>query len=576
MSVEMPSKELPKSFNDWPNFQGFNSPYQEHSPVKLKVKGNIPAWAAGVLYRTGTSASEIETDSGKTFKVHHWFDGLAVVHRFQILPPDSEHDSVRVLYNSRSTCDGLIERIRKTGDVGKITFGRKYDPCTSYFKKVMSIFQPYQPGSKPDERSMSVTLSVNFPGLSSTGEKQHHGHASGIQTLCNKTDVNAFQMLDPETLEPVGLASQTTLHPDLKGILSSAHAKSDPITGDVFNYNLDLGPKPTYRIFRVSASTGETSILATFHADAAYLHSFVLSKHYVVLCVWNSFFTAGGASILWKQNIVDALADYDSSRPARWYVVDRCSPEEGGQGLVATYESDHFYCFHTINAFEETSSDGSSVDIVADLATYPNLDTLKKLYLPNLISTSPAAAAYANSGDHCLRPVLKRFRLSSIPSTPVTTARRATLELTSEPLKCPELPTINPAYVLRRHRYVYGVVNTGKSTFFDSLVKYDTETGATLTWSEHGQTAGEAIFVPRRREEGTGDDSEDEDDGILLTVVLDGPAGRSYLLALDPKTMTETGRAELDGPVGFAFHGTHVSALGSEGIGGAKGRGLDY
>ncbi|KKA19799.1 Carotenoid cleavage dioxygenase [Rasamsonia emersonii CBS 393.64] len=569
-STQISPKELPKSFNDWPNFQGFNSTYQEHSPVELKVKGNIPAWAAGVLYRTGTGASEVETDSGKTFKVHHWFDGLAVVHRFQILPPDSEHDSVRVLYNSRSTCDGLIEKIRKTGDVGQVTFGRKYEPCTSFFKKVMSIFQPNQLGcSKPDERSMSVTLSTNFPGLSATGERQHHGHASGIQTLCNKTDANAFQMLDPETLEPVGLASQTTLHPDLKGPLSSAHARSDPITGDVFNYNLDLGPKPTYRIFRVS-STGKTSILASFHADAAYLHSFFLSKHYVVLCVWNSFFTASGASILWKKNIVDALADYDPSRPARWYVVDRRPPEEGGQGLVAIYESDHFYCFHTINAFEEASADGSTVDIVADLVTYPNLDTLKKLYLPNLISTSPATAEYAKAS---VNPVLKRFRLSSIPLTPVKTAKQAVLELTSEPLKCPELPTINPAYVLRRHRYVYGVVNTGKSTFFDSLVKYDTETGATLTWSEHGQTAGEAIFVPRRGTEAA--DNLDEDDGILLTVVLDGPAGRSYLLALDPKTMTETGRAELDGPVGFAFHGTHVPAAG-KGFGGAEGRGLDF
>jgi torulene dioxygenase len=481
------------------------------------------------------------------------------------------------VYNSRSTCDGLIEQIRKTGDAGGITFGRKYDPCKSFFKKVMSTFQPAFEGTDPNERNMSITLSVNFPGISPTGERGHNGHDSGIQTLCNRTDTNSFQMLDPETLEPVGLTSQTALHPDLQGPMSCAHAKSDPVTGDVFNYNLQFGMRPTYRIFCVSASTGKTSVLASFHADAAYLHSFFLSKHYVILCVWNSFFTLGGAKILWTRNVVDAMADYDPSRPARWYVVDRRSPEEGGQGLVATYESDHFYCFHTINAFEEASADGSSIDIVADLSSYPNLDTLKKTYLPNLISTSPDATTYADVDTYCLRPQLKRFRLQSIPLTPVKTPRKAKLELTSEPMKCPELPTINPAYVLRRHRYIYGVVDTGKSTFFDSLIKYDIETGETLTWSQHGQTAGEAIFVPRRRtaEEAIGD-SQDEDDGILLSVVLDGPAGSSYLLVLDPKTMTETGRAELDGPVGFGFHGTHVSALGSEGIGGAEGRGLDY
>jgi torulene dioxygenase len=504
--------------------------------------------------------------------VQHWFDGLSVVHRFQILAPDSEHASVRVLYNSRSTCDGLIETIRKVGgDPRMISFGRKYDPCTSYFKKVMSTFQPGPP--KPDEYTMSVTLSANFPGLSARGEKQPHGHASGIQTLCNKTDGSRIQMLDPETLEPIGIASQAVLHPDLKGPFSSAHAKSDPVTGDVFNYNLEIGIRSMYRIFRVSASTGKTSILACLYADAAYIHSFFLSKHYIVLCVWNSFFAASDASILLKDNFIDSLAEYDSSRPAQWYVVDRRPSDEGGQGLVAMYESEPFFCYHTINAFEETSADGSSTDLVADLVTYPNLDTLKRLYLPNLLSTSPAAAALADPSNLSIRPELKRFRLSSIPLS-LKTAQEAILERTSEPFTCPELPTINPAYVLRHHRYVYGVLDTGKSTLFDGLVKYNTETGATLTWSQHGQTAGEAIFVPRQR--GTeANDGQDEDDGILLSVVLDGPAGRSYLLALDPKTMTEIGRAELDGPVGFGFHGTHIAVPGSEDISRPDGRSLD-
>jgi len=60
----------------------------------------------------------------------------------------------------------------------------------------MSIFHSYRAEGiqgKPDGYTMTVTLSANFPGLSKTGEKQHHGHASGIQTLCNKTDANGFR-----------------------------------------------------------------------------------------------------------------------------------------------------------------------------------------------------------------------------------------------------------------------------------------------------------------------------------------------------------------------------------------------
>ncbi|EQL34789.1 hypothetical protein RJZ90_000030 [Blastomyces dermatitidis] len=593
-----------KSSNDWPNHQGFNSTYEERTPVELKVTGDIPAWAAGVLYRTGTGRSEIETDQRQTFKVAHWFDGLAVVHRFQILPPDATHPSVRVFYNSRSCCDGLIERIRKTGKGNEMSFAAKYDPCTSYFQKAMSLFRPAPPKTPgADQQSMSITLSVNFPGLSSsTTTQKTSGHASGIHTLTNKTDAAVFQTLDPETLEPIGLASQQVLHPALKGPISAAHAKSDPATGDVYNFNLELGKCPIYRIFHVSAATGKTSVLATLtNARAAYLHSLFLTEHYVILCVWNSYFTAGGLAILWHKNIVDAIADYDPSKKSTWYVIDRRPTDQGGRGLVATYKSDPFFCFHTVNAYEEPSPDGSGdIDIVADLTTYNNLDIIKRFYLSNIVSTSPNAAKYAAGIDPASRAIYKRFRLPSVPvpspssSTPTPSKaskpKRAILDFKNEAANTPELPTLNPHYVTRRHRYVYGVTDSGKSSFLDGLVKVDTETKQTIHWKEWGQNPGEPIFVPRRiiprqeGESGSENDSEDavgevekevdadvfdEDDGVLLSVVLDGLKGKSYLLVLDAKNLKEVGRAEVAGPIGFGFHGTHVSAM-------SGGRGLDY
>lgn len=547
--------------------------------MELKVKGEIPAWAAGTLYRTGTGVSEIETSQNKTFKVKHFFDSMAVVHRFQILAPDSDNPSVRVLYNSRSTCDGLIEQIKKTGNRESITFAAKYDPCMSYFKKIMSVFNPTIGENKPDERTMSVTVSVNFPGLEAPGDgSASYQKGTGIKTLCNKTDNSFLQMLDPETLEPVGMASQKVLHPDLKGAFSCAHAKSDPVTGDVYNYNLETAWSSTYRVFHVSASTGKTSILATIpNADAAYIHSFFLTENYIILCVWNSFYSMGGATVLWKRNIVDALTAYDPSRPARWYVIDRRTPAEGGEGLLKVYESDPFFCFHTVNAYEEPSPESTgTVDIVADLVAYPNLDCLKRFYLPNLISTSPDAATWADPSNTSWRPLIKRFRIPSVPDPSAkkndnSTPTKVSLEFTSDKLVAPELPTINPLYITKPHRYMYGVMDAGEAAFFGGLVKYDMLTHEQKKWSHHGQSAGEPIFVPRKREA-----EVEEDDGVLLSVALDGPAGRSYLLVLDARTMLEVGRAEVDGALGFGLHGTHVSAFGGKGVGGEKGRGLDY
>lgn len=536
------------------------------------MTGNIPSWAAGTLYRTGTGQAEIQTEKNGTFKTRHWFDALAVVHRFQILAPDEDNPKVRVIYNSRSTCDGLIKRIQKTGDPRMMSFGRRYDPCRSFFQKVMAVFKPAE-APAPDAVSMSITLSADFPGLTKAGATSLGGPSSiGIGNLINKTDNSNLQSLDPETLEPLGLAAQTVLHPDLKGPFSASHAKSDPVTGDVYNYNLFPGCPATYRVFRVSASTGKTSILATIRADAAYLHSFCLSERFVILCVWNSRHVAGGLKILWSRNIVDGLT-YDSSQPAKWFVVDRRPPEEGGKGLVAVYDSDPFFCFHTVNAYEEPSATGEGMDIVADLVIYNNLDCLKQFYFENLVSSSPSADAQAANLTYTTR--LTRFRLPSVP-TLVTKVKplpkKAVIEFQVTPDEVLELPTLNPRYVTRAHRYIYGVKHSDNSSFFDALMKYDTKTRQTTYWTKPGQSAGEAIFIPRKPPVGVAVDGDGavhelaEDDGVLLSVVLDGAAGKSYLLVLDARDMTEIARADANGAIGFGFHGTHVPNLGKRGL----------
>ncbi|OAL29375.1 hypothetical protein AYO22_02269 [Fonsecaea multimorphosa] len=557
-------------YRDWPNTMGvsisvcvmdapneyrlqFDANYEEKTPVELRVQGIIPPYTAGTLFRTGLGPRSLHTSKDTEFKINHWFDNFSQVHRFQIHAPQPD-SKVRVTYNSRLVSDGLIEKIKKTGRLDDFTFAAKYDPCKSLFQKVQAVFQPSAPPLKPNEVSAAVTISLNFPGFARDGQKSEGPRDPGqAMTLCNKTDANIFQFLDPETLEPVGIARQAVLHPDLKGVGSGAHAKTDPETGDVFNYNLDFGRTGTYRLWRTSASTGKTSILATFHHAPAYLHSLFLTKNYVILCVWNSFYKAGGASILWNRNLLDAMA-WDGTRPTTWFVVDKRSPEEGGKGVVAKYISEAFYSFHTINAYEEPSrSQPGAVDIVCDLAAYDNMDVLHHFYLDNLMSDHPQAHGYADSLSSSSRPSYRRYRLPVIPTTPKPGHFHASLEHESAKVDAFELPVVNPKMVTRKHRYMYGITDTGKSTFVDGLVKYDAETHATTRWSVQGQSPGEPIFV--------GDpQSEDEDGGVLLSVVLDGPGGKSYLLVLDAKTMTEVGRAHVDGVIGFGFHGLHVSS----------------
>ncbi|KAI9701183.1 MAG: hypothetical protein M1836_001852 [Candelina mexicana] len=539
-----------RPLNDWPNDIGFEASHEERVAIELSVTGRIPAFAAGTLYRTGPGGYQVEASNGRVLSRSHWFDGFSQVHRFQIIAPIDTRSNTRVLYNSRRTVDRLVENIWKSGSFEGFSFGQKRDPCESYFKKVMSVFTPDTTPLKADERNVGVTISINMPG-STHSKSSGNNHASAISSLVTKTDASTFQQIDPETLEPIGLATQQSLNSELKGPMSAAHAKSDPQSGDIFNYNLEFGMKPVYRVFRVSTSTGKTDILATIKtAEAAYLHSLLLTENFVILCVWGSYYAKGGAMVLWEKNLLDAIADFDYTKRTKWYVIDR----KHGKGVVATYESDPFFCFHTINAFEQPSpSNESEIDIIADLTVYDNLDVLKRFYYENLKSTSPAALNYVGEKGNTTRGSTKRFRLPSITAVPVTGSSKADIIWTVPQTSSIELPTLNPNYVTKPHRYTYGVTDRGYSTFVDGLAKFDTETQQSLHWQEHGHSPGEAIFVADPQ-------GKREDDGVLLSVVLDGLSEKSYLLCLDATTMTEVGRASLETVVGFGFHGSHFPA----------------
>ncbi|KAL4929121.1 carotenoid oxygenase family protein [Aspergillus undulatus] len=597
-------------FNNWPNNQGFDGNHEQKTPVELTVTGHIPSYAAGLLYRTGPGRYKVDTEKGNTFQVSHWFDGFSQTHRFQLIPPPpaSPGSGMRVLYNSRFSTDELIEHACTTGSLaGNFSFSGVRDPCKALYQKAQVTYEPLNGG--PSSKNIGVTLSVNFPGMppasEPTGKQEPNAGsqpANAIKTLHAKTDNSSFKQLDPETLEPIGLADQTALHPDLNGPLSASHAKADPETGDIYNYNLSFAPIPTYRVFHVSATTGETTILATFPGTPSYLHSFFLTKNYVIICVWNAHLSPEGFA---KGSYMAALREFDDSLPAKWYVVDR----RHGNGLVATYESPAFFCFHIINAWEEmkTNPDDQSqsqIDIVAECAAYKNTDILKRLYYEYLSSNSPAAhpAVEARNNGGRTQSQIARHRLPGLaiptgsplsapaistatavassskesPAVPVPVpvpapgptavshppTRTAMLESTSCSHLSPDLPILNPFYITRPHRYTYAPIDRGLSTFVDGLMKFDSLTSEVKIWSEHAQSPGEAIFVPDP-------EGEDEDDGVLLSVVLDGFSGNSYLLVLDARGMKEVGRASVHGVVAFGFHGLHVSTTG---VGRAGGR----
>ncbi|KAE9578963.1 Beta,beta-carotene 15,15'-dioxygenase [Colletotrichum fructicola] len=553
------------AYDEWPNEAGFDGLTEERGPIELSIQGEIPAWAAGALYRTGPGSCKIEDTPKGTYYISHWFDGLAHTHKFDIVPredDDSRQGSspTRVMYSSRRQCDQLVQDIQALGPQNRFTFGQRRDPCVGMFGKIMSVFSR---GTAPN---ICVAVNANVPGLTPTtpGATDQGpagpGHRNGVRSIWLSTDANPLLEINAETLEPVGTARQTKLHPDLTGPMSCAHAQRDPETGDMFNFNLAFGRLATYRIFRVSAATGKTEILASIseaEGKPAYIHSFFLSKSFVVLCIPVTHLGYNGLKVPWERNILDSIEPFDASKRCRWYFVDRLH----NKGVVATFETPAGFFFHSTNAFEEAADDGSGVDVFCEAAYYQNLNILQNLYYDVLLNRNDAANKFWTAGDRMQNGYasLRRYRFRIPNDTLTKTAAPPTepeLVLSIPAPHAGELPTISPAYLTRRHRYVYSLSDRGLSTLLDTIVKTDADTREALMWEcPHAHTPGEPIFVPRSSSNG---EASAEDDGVILSVVLDGTTQTSYLLCLDATTMTELGRAECDFAVGLGFHGIHA------------------
>lgn len=529
MANQISDSDRAEHVGDWPNDVGFHTTYEQRTPLPIVVTGVFPPYATGNLYRIGPGARK----SGD-FQISHWFDGYSVLHKFDIHP-----SGLSVTYTSRSQVDGLLEKARRSKRLDGITFAQKRDPCDSFFKKIKTVFTAID-----QER-----LGPSFENIGVAFQR------SLENTLSTTSDKRTTKRFDATTLEPLGLVEQRCLHPALKGQLSGAHPQIDPQTGDIYNYNLEMGPSIKYRVFKTCPGTAETSILATVQGiRGAYIHSLFLTSDFVVLCIWPSFFNGTGLQIIWNRNILDALDQWSPTSSATWLVIDR----KNGLGVVKRFTSPGFFAFHTTNAWQTSGSVAGTVDITCELAQFENMDILKRFYYDNLVSNGSDAYKYAErSVRELTTPQLARYRLEGISVTSagrvadpkvkavLHTARLVQLQPRSASV---ELPTISPLYICRPHRYVFGIVDRGLSSFVDALGKVDMHTGQMRIWSRRGHSPGEAIFIPKPN--GT-----EEDDGVLLSVVLNGVEGNSYLLCLDAKDMSEIAKAEVSGVVGLGFHG---------------------
>jgi carotenoid cleavage dioxygenase-like enzyme len=315
--------------------------------------------------------------------------------------------------------------------------------------------------------------------------------------------------IDPDTLVTAGL--------DCDATLGHTHIEA----GVQWGLGVSFGRRSGYTLFRrAGGDDPEPVSRLVFGSHPPYIHAFGLTERYAVVpaASFGVDFPRLLRGVARGDTFVDAFAPRDA--PAQFHVLDRTTGER-----VAAIRADPFFVYHIANTYEDDGGDHLVVDCVA----FDDERAITGLTLSGLRADSPDVPR----GDFV------RYRL------PLDGGHAEREPIRYGPV---EFPTIHYArYNGRPYRYVY-LAATDRGSLPTAVVKIDLHERTTRRWDAPGIHPGEPLFVPAP-------DPAAEDDGVLMSLALDGHGERSTLVCLDATTLAERARAVLPHRVPFGFHG---------------------
>lgn len=559
-------------------------------------------------------------DNGDTHHIGHPFDGLAMLHRFQV-----SGETQKVHYTSRHTSHGLEDRIRND-DKTLLTFGP--DPCKTIFGRMQTFFHHIMEFNdtmrkheeNPEYDLVNVTITPNFP-IGPRLEREI-GVKRGDAVVV-KRDANTLQLVDKDTLKPLKLFTYAHVDKKLWGMLCASHHQYDKDTNEYVNFMVRLGPIPSFQTFTIKPFSPtlddmpppETTVHEPIwrHLGAwktmevlkpSYIHSFNMTKNYIIVPNFPHYYGFGGMAAIYYSNAYQTF-HWEENRRTLFHVIDRHTGRH-----VATYEADPCFGFHAANAWdEEVLLPGGNKErvIYLDYCMYENTDIVDASF--ELGKAAPGGKvneskvkpvrfvvkkkAQGKPGNKIAPAQVRRYRLGQVPRSDENQHPWSPGNLTGGYLFSGmleynkrrvasytvlahdvELPRFNEQYNLSRYRYLYGVCESRYAPSYaagavvNGLIKVDLDhpflgsnthpDSTALMWDQPGCSCSEPVFVPKP-------DATSEDDGVILSVVnkTTEDGGEScFLLVLDAQSMQEMGRATLGDFNALTLHGSFVDANG--------------
>ncbi|XP_057766702.1 probable carotenoid cleavage dioxygenase 4, chloroplastic [Salvia miltiorrhiza] len=303
----------------------------------------------------------------------------------------------------------------------------------------------------------------------------------------------------------------------------TAHPKIDPRTGEAFAFRYSPLP-PFVTIFRINAEGDKQPDLPIFSMKSpALVHDFAITETYAVFSeiqigINPSAIVAGGSPVR-----------ADLGKVPRIGLIPRYAVDESE---MRWFEVPGFNPIHAISAWDEDGGD-AVVMVAANVLSVEHM--MERM---DLIHSS-------------IEKVRIDLKTGTVARHPLSAANL-------------DFGVINPAYVAKKHRYIYATV-ADPAPKVTGLVKLD------MTVSENGRQdcvvasrmfgsgcfGGEPFFVARQHN----NLNADEDDGYIVTIVHDENTKESRFIVMDATStdLDVVAVVRLPRRVPYGFHGLFVS-----------------
>eukprot|EP00931_Biecheleriopsis_adriatica_P006657 TRINITY_DN108025_c0_g1_i1.p1 TRINITY_DN108025_c0_g1~~TRINITY_DN108025_c0_g1_i1.p1 ORF type:complete len:531 (+),score=56.16 TRINITY_DN108025_c0_g1_i1:32-1594(+) len=361
--------------------------------------------------------------------------------------------------------------------------------------------------------------------------------------LVSSTGVSNVNHIDADTLEPTEMPF---MYDDDLGAPYLAPTHAAEVDGHVLHHLVTgvqegSGGTPGYVVTDIKPGSRARNVFARIeHPKAAsdgkpsFQHMPLATPDYYVMLESNCYYPQAVTNV---GSVAWASWQSNSSAKAHIRLISRSTGESSLYPLAF-----NVFAIHHINAYQDPDTKQLIVDTIQ---LFPSAVPCSDAFLGTKVSVLKSGAAGLGYG------LSKMLRISLPLDKPGTTVEpKPILDVRGI-----EFPTIRYDDLNGKpYTYAYGNWISGwTEPFYDSIIKVNVNQGTSIHWRVKGHFPGEPIFV-------ADPEGNSEDDGVVMTNVLDSVNKTSYLLILDAKTMNEKARV---GPtphvIPHGFHGRYFN-----------------